>query len=110
MPTSAPAALPIAASPVVPSTPIREVPKLPGLPEKLLTAHTETPKHKTSWGPLIGIVIIVLVLIVGALYFWGARLAEQDATSSLFQEESAELDAALESAEAGFEMDAEATE
>lgn len=55
-----------------PTTPI---PPLPHQPERLL------PKpHKTSWGALIGIVIILAVLVVSALYFWGAKLAEREAT------------------------------
>ena len=28
-------------------------------------------------GPLVGIVIIVVMLALGALYFWGKRLNEQ---------------------------------
>ena len=32
------------------------------------------PTEKKSVGPIIGIVIIVIVLIAGALYFWGASL------------------------------------
>jgi len=33
-------------------------------------------------GPIVGVVIIVLVLILGALYFWGARLNEIEKESS----------------------------
>lgn len=32
----------------------------------------ESPKK--SFGPLIGIVIIIIVLAVGAFYFWGEKL------------------------------------
>lgn len=35
------------------------------------------PMKQKSIGPVIGIVIIVIVLIIGALYFWGARLNRQ---------------------------------
>lgn len=35
----------------------------------------ETPKK--SAGPVIGIIIIVIVLVVGAFYFWGAKLNNQ---------------------------------
>ena len=53
------------------------------LPEKLLTPAVTAPVHHgTSWGAIIGIVIIILVLIVGGLYFWGAKLAREDATQS----------------------------
>ncbi len=48
-------------------------PLLPVLSENLLSA-----PQKDSWGATLGSIIILLVLIVGALYFWGAKLAEQD--------------------------------
>lgn len=51
--------------------PIRELPKQP---EKLLSA-----AHGGSWGAILGIVIIIIVLVVGALYFWGAQLEKQEA-------------------------------
>ncbi|HYF10186.1 MAG TPA: hypothetical protein VD967_01095 [Candidatus Paceibacterota bacterium] len=35
------------------------------------------PNKDNSVGPLIGIVIILLILVLGGLYFWGERLAEQ---------------------------------
>ena len=56
-----------------------KTPELPHAPEKLLTSHAsaEAP-HARQWGALIGIIIILLVLIVGALYFWGAKLAEEE--------------------------------
>lgn len=33
---------------------------------------------KPSSGPIVGIIIIVLLMLVGALYFWGARLNQRD--------------------------------
>jgi len=33
-----------------------------------------SPGQKSSAGPIVGAVIIVVVLILGALYFWGAHL------------------------------------
>ncbi len=39
----------------------------------------ETPRN--SSGPLIGIVIIVIVLVIGALYFWGASLNKKTTPS-----------------------------
>lgn len=60
--------------PAAPQTPANlNTPELPHVPEKLLT-----PPQKPSWGAVIGIVIIILVLTVGALYFWGAKLAEEE--------------------------------
>jgi hypothetical protein len=40
---------------------------------------TEAPvslKRETSWGAIVGIIIVVLVLIIGTLYFWGKELEE----------------------------------
>lgn len=50
---------------------------LPKEPEKLLTPAPAV--RSTSWGALIGIVIILIVLVVGALYFWGAHLVGKGA-------------------------------
>lgn len=36
----------------------------------------QTPENKPA-GPVIGVVIIILILIVGALYFWGAKLNKE---------------------------------
>ena len=35
-----------------------------------------------SWGVVISIVIIVLMIVIGAFYAWGKRIAEQDALSA----------------------------
>lgn len=35
-----------------------------------------------SWGTLISIVVIVLMIIVGAFYAWGQRIAEDQAAGS----------------------------
>ncbi|MBV9159032.1 MAG: hypothetical protein JO019_00335 [Candidatus Kaiserbacteria bacterium] len=32
------------------------------------------PQKPTGSGPVIGIIVIVIMLIFGALYFWGAQL------------------------------------
>ena len=32
-----------------------------------------------SWGTLVSIIVIVLMIIVGAFYAWGKRIAEQQA-------------------------------
>ena len=65
-------------SPPAPSAPIEVPKKLPDIFEKPIVP----PEHHTSWGALVGIVIILIVLIIGALYFWGAKLAVEDATNS----------------------------
>jgi hypothetical protein len=37
-----------------------------------------SPKQQ-SWGTIISLIIIVLMIVVGALYAWGKRIAEQQA-------------------------------
>ena len=36
-----------------------------------------TPKQQ-SWGALISIIIIVLMIIIGAFYSWGKRITEEN--------------------------------
>jgi hypothetical protein len=38
---------------------------------------------KTSVGPTVGIIIIVILLAFGALYFWGAKLNSADQNQPL---------------------------
>ena len=54
--------------PVIPATP----PSLPGVP---------SPQQQ-QWGVLISIVIIVLMIIIGAFYAWGQRIAENQAITA----------------------------
>jgi hypothetical protein len=35
------------------------------------------PTQRSGIGPVVGIVIIVALLVIGALYFWGAHLETQ---------------------------------
>lgn len=44
---------------------------LPEIPAR--TAET----HSNSFGPLAGIIIIIIILVIGALYFWGATLSSR---------------------------------
>ncbi len=73
---------PANASPVPPES--LSTPGLPKQPEALLPA---PQKGNGSWGAALGIVIILLVLIVGALYFWGAKLAEEEQSGFVPEEE-----------------------
>jgi nicotinamide riboside transporter PnuC len=43
--------------------------------EKLLPVGTPSPKAQ-SWGAVISIAIIVMMIIVGAFYAWSNRLAQ----------------------------------
>jgi hypothetical protein len=47
------------------------------------TDHLLPPAHKSSTGAIVGIVIIITVLIIGALYFWGAHLNTQSTEDAL---------------------------
>ena len=56
--------------------------------------NTETPKTKTenSFGPMIGIVLIILVLLAGAYHLLSQRISkleEQKKTSALIQLQNA---------------------
>lgn len=57
---------------------------LPSPPERqpLIDTSHMLPEHfqpkKTGAGPTAGIIIIVILLIFGALYFWGAALNENE--------------------------------
>ena len=42
------------------------------------TDHLLPPAQKSSVGPVVGIIIIVALLIIGAFYFWGAFLNAQN--------------------------------
>ncbi len=37
-----------------------------------------TGESKKSFGPLIGVIIIIIVLILGAFYIWGNKLSVND--------------------------------
>ena len=59
--------------------------------EKLLPPGEATPipgmpsSKQQQWGVLISIVIIVLMVIVGAFYAWGQRLAQNQYPSAVTQ-------------------------
>lgn len=44
--------------------------------EPILPPGTPSPKAQ-SWGAVISIIIIMLMIIVGAFYAWGQRIAEE---------------------------------
>lgn len=41
------------------------------------TPPTPAPEEKSSWGSAIGIILIVAVIIIGGLYFWGQKIDER---------------------------------
>jgi hypothetical protein len=38
---------------------------------------------KKSAGPLIGIIVIIVVLVIGAFYFWGGKVLTQPTTQEV---------------------------
>ncbi len=48
-----------------------------------LTDEGGLPPHQDKSGPMIGTIIIVILLIAGALYFWHARLRERSARNQV---------------------------
>ncbi|MSU73869.1 hypothetical protein EXS56_01885 [Candidatus Kaiserbacteria bacterium] len=47
------------------------------------TDHLLPPAQKSPAGPVVGIIIIVVLLIIGAFYFWGAHLNAQNPEDTL---------------------------
>ena len=39
-------------------------------------------RREQSWGAVLSIVVIVLMVIIGALYAWGNRIAQQNALTT----------------------------
>ncbi len=46
------------------------------------------PQNKSSIGSIIGTVIIIAIIILGGLYFWGKRIEESKANAELVSEAS----------------------
>jgi hypothetical protein len=49
--------------------------------EKLLPPGIPSPKAQ-SWGAAISIVVIMLMIIIGAFYAWGKRVAQENALTA----------------------------
>ncbi len=41
------------------------------------TPTPSAPEEKGSWGSAIGIILIVAVIVIGGLYFWGQKIDER---------------------------------
>lgn len=88
-PTSTPQPVtPVPVTPAPTETPIQQ-PTMNAAP-----ANFAVPPKKTSWGAVIGIIIILALLVIAALYFWGkSQLEDQlgaEDTPSGFQQASTE--------------------
>lgn len=42
----------------------------------------EGSEPKGGMGPLIGSIIVIIILVIGAIYFWGDKLNKQEVTES----------------------------
>ncbi len=57
-------------------------------PEKLLPPGEPAPQmgvpsqKQQSWGVVISIILIVLMIVIGAFYSWGKRIAEEKALTT----------------------------
>jgi len=73
------------------------------------TQNTIPPQmpDKTSMSGIIGTIIIIALIILGGLYFWGKRINTQKATNSLIKQEqvASQEAAAIEAVSADDELD-----
>jgi len=46
-------------------------------PEPAPATMPEPPTSEKSYGPLVGIIVIVIILILAGFYFWGGSLADR---------------------------------
>ncbi len=63
-------------------------PEIPEAPKDSMTIEQPTIRRNASWGAIISIVIILLMVVVGAFYAWGQRLAELRAARAAQQPQS----------------------
>lgn len=69
--------------PPAPNTPTPDV-------SHMLPEHTTT-HSKSGAGPIVGVVIVVILLVFGGLYFWGAQLNQEEETLPLIPGDTATL-------------------
>ena len=91
--------------PIAPQTPEVSAPVVQAMPQQPVmaaapmtppspaAAPAPMPAKKNSFGPLIGAVIIIAILIAGALYFWSPLLMPQQPTGNTSYNQSADTTA-----------------
>ncbi len=60
---------------------------MPPLPDQ-----PKPQKHDDGAGPIIGAIIIVILLVFGALYFWGQKLNRQPSPDAPLVKSSVSID------------------
>lgn len=70
-------ALPVLQSYATASEPLSKTPEVPSVAPPA-TPGVPSPQAQ-SWGTVISIVVIVLMIVIGAFYAWGERIAEENA-------------------------------
>ncbi len=55
-------------------------------------------QNKSGVGPIIGTVVIIAIIILGGLYFWGKRIEEAKLKQSLVTDNAAESEGLNEAA------------
>ncbi len=49
------------------------------------------PQNKSSIGSIIGTIVIIAIIILGGLYFWGKRVEEAKLKKELVRDDSTEM-------------------
>ncbi len=65
-------------------------------PQQTSTSPFVSPPSDSGAGPIIGAIIVVAVLVLGGLYYWGAYLERRDQAAMTAEEILSEPDAVLE--------------
>ncbi len=75
-------------TPLLPEEPVviseKEAPAVSSEAPKVALPGVPTPQQQ-SWGVVISIVIIVLMIILGAFYAWGQRIAQNQIPAAVTQ-------------------------
>jgi len=69
------------AQPIVPPTPQPVAPQ--PMPQPTPTMMPEMPKEHTPWGPIIGVIVILILLVAAAIYVWGQKLNNDEKQSPI---------------------------
>lgn len=50
----------------------------PNQPQETPVAQTPVSPKKSSWGGILAIIVILILIVVGAFYAWGERIVKDD--------------------------------